>query len=61
MGAVAGGLAAAAPVMAIGAGIAGIAGIVMAIVQAVQKKQHQNEFADNVDPTLKQFGIPLPS
>ena len=61
MGAVAGGLAAAAPVMAIGAGIAGIAGIVMAIVQAVQKKHHQNEFADNVDPTLKQFGIPLPS
>ncbi|MEQ5840324.1 type III effector HrpK [Paraburkholderia acidicola] len=61
MGAVAGGLAAAAPVLAIGAGIAGIAGIVMAIVQAVQKKQHQNEFADNVDPTLKQFGIPLPS
>lgn len=61
MGAVAGGLAAAAPVLAVGAGIAGIAGIVMAIVQAVQKKQHQNEFADNVNPTLKQFGIPLPS
>ncbi|MGH8779767.1 type III effector HrpK domain-containing protein [Paraburkholderia sp.] len=61
MGAVAGGLAAAAPVLAIGAGIAGIAGIVMAIVQAVQKKNHQNEFADNVNPTLKQFGIPLPS
>lgn len=61
MGAVAGGLAAAAPVLAVGAGIAGIAGIVMAIVQAVQKKHHQNEFADNVNPTLKQFGIPLPS
>lgn len=61
IGAVAGGLAGAAPVLAIGAGIAGIAGIVMAIVQAVQKKHHQNEFAANVNPTLQQFGIPLPS
>jgi hypothetical protein len=61
MGAAAGGLAAATPLLAVGAGIAGIAGIVMAIVQAVQKKQHQNEFASNVNPTLQQFGIPLPS
>ena len=60
LGAVAGGLAAATPILAVGAGIAGIAGIVMAIVQAVQKKHHQNEFASNVNPTLQQFGIPLP-
>ncbi|MDN7672111.1 type III effector HrpK domain-containing protein [Burkholderia oklahomensis] len=60
MGAVAGGLAAAAPVLAAGAAIAGIAGIVMAIVEAVKKHQNQSAFAANVNPTLNQFGIPLP-
>jgi hypothetical protein len=60
MGAVAGGLAAAAPVLAVGAAVTGVVAIVMEIVQAVKKHEHQNEFAANVNPTLQQFGIPLP-
>ncbi|CAJ9712664.1 type III effector HrpK domain-containing protein [Burkholderia pseudomallei] len=61
MGAVAGGMAAAAPVLAVGAAIAGIAGIVLAIVEAVKKAQNRKAFAENVNPTLNQFGIPLPT
>lgn len=38
-----------------------IATIVSAIVEAVHKKQNQEKFADNVNPTLQQFGIPLPT
>ncbi|UVE69350.1 type III effector HrpK [Burkholderia pyrrocinia] len=60
LGAVAGGMAAAAPVLAVGAAIAGIAGIIIAIVEAVKKAQNQKAFAENVNPTLNQFGIPLP-
>ncbi|WP_423760227.1 type III effector HrpK domain-containing protein [Burkholderia sp. NLJ2] len=60
MGAVAGGMAAAAPVLAVGAAIAGIAGIILAIVEAVKKAQNQKAFGENVNPTLNQFGIPLP-
>ncbi|MPV67755.1 type III effector HrpK domain-containing protein [Burkholderia sp. BE17] len=60
LGAVAGGMAAAAPVLAVGAAIAGIAGVIIAIVEAVKKAQNQKAFAENVNPTLNQFGIPLP-
>ncbi|MCU9952135.1 type III effector HrpK [Burkholderia sp. BKH01] len=60
MGAVAGGMAAAAPVLAVGAAIAGIAGIILAIVEAVKKARNQKAFGENVNPTLNQFGIPLP-
>jgi Type III secretion system translocator protein, HrpF len=59
-GAIAGGLGALASVAGVGAVIAGIAGVVMMIVEAVQKGQNQAKFADNVNPTLQQFGIPLP-
>ncbi|KAG0184857.1 hypothetical protein DFQ28_010338 [Apophysomyces sp. BC1034] len=38
-----------------------IATIVTAIIEAVQKGQNQQKFADNVNPTLQQFGIPLPT
>ncbi len=61
LGAVGGAMAAAAPVMAVGAAVVGVAGIIFAIVEAVKKKENQKKFGDNVDPTLKQFGIPLPS
>ncbi|NVE26001.1 type III effector HrpK [Burkholderia glumae] len=60
-GAVGGALAAAAPVMAVGAAVVGVAGIVFAIVEAVKKHNDQKKFASNVNPTLQQFGIPLPS
>ncbi|WP_324658518.1 type III effector HrpK domain-containing protein [Burkholderia thailandensis] len=60
LGAVAGGMAAAAPVLAVGAAIAGIAGIIIAIVEAVKKAENRKAFAENVNPTLNQFGIPLP-
>ncbi|MFC0696467.1 hypothetical protein [Paraburkholderia humisilvae] len=33
---------------------------VMWLVDTIQKAQHQAEFADNANPTLEQFGIPLP-
>ncbi|ALK32548.1 hypothetical protein Bpla01_34490 [Burkholderia plantarii] len=60
-GAVGGALAAAAPVMAVGAAVVGVAGIIFAIVEAVKKHNDQKKFASNVNPTLQQFGIPLPS
>ncbi|MEK6346829.1 MAG: type III effector HrpK domain-containing protein [Burkholderia sp.] len=61
LGAVGGAMAAAAPVMAVGAAVVGVAGIIFAIVEAVKKHNNQKAFASNVNPTLKQFGIPLPS
>ncbi|WP_260866031.1 hypothetical protein [Burkholderia gladioli] len=54
-------MAAAAPVMAVGAAVVGVAGIIFAIVEAVKKHNNQKAFASNVNPTLQQFGIPLPS
>jgi Type III secretion system translocator protein, HrpF len=33
---------------------------IMWIVDEIQKARHRSAFADNVNPTLKQFGIPLP-
>lgn len=61
LGAVGGAMAAAAPVMAVGAAVVGVAGIIFAIVEAVKKHNDQKAFASNVNPTLQQFGIPLPS
>ncbi|WP_244114410.1 type III effector HrpK domain-containing protein [Burkholderia gladioli] len=61
LGAVGGAMAAAAPVMAVGAAVVGVAGIIFAIVEAVKKHNNQKAFASNVNPTLQQFGIPLPS
>nr|MBN3728548.1 type III effector HrpK [Burkholderia sp. Ac-20379] len=61
LGAIGGAMAAAAPVMAVGAAVVGVAGIIFAIVEAVKKHNDQKAFASNVNPTLQQFGIPLPS
>jgi hypothetical protein len=60
-GLIASGLAIGGATLGVAGPLAGLGVAIMAIVKAVQKHENQDKFADNVNPTLKQFGIPLPS